>query len=108
MTVSHRLLACGVVGDAGCVALCGEVDVAARIGVIKAVYAASVVFEEVADGIVGIVDGFADRNGTLYKTGGKTDAGQSQQKERTEMYFHDRWNIYEVSMNPKIVIFVSL
>ena len=69
MAVGHRLLARGVVGDGGNVALRGEVDVAARIGVIKAVYAASVVFEEVADGIVGIVDGFADRNGTLYETG---------------------------------------
>ena len=67
MAVGHRLLARGVVGDGGNVALRGEVDVAARIGVIKAVNAASVVLEEVADGIVGIVDGFADRNGTLYE-----------------------------------------
>lgn len=90
MAVGHRLLARGVVGDGGNVALRGEVDVAARIGVIKAVNAASVVLEEVADGIVGVVDGLADRNGTLYETGGKTDAGQSQQKERTEIYFHVR------------------
>ena len=58
--VSDCLLACGVVGDGGYVTLCGEINVAGRICVIKSVYTASVVFEEVADGIVGIVDGLAD------------------------------------------------
>lgn len=87
LAVSDRLLACGVVGDGGYVALCGEINIAGRICIIKAVYAASVVFEEVADSVVGVIGGFVDRNGTLYETGGKTNAGQSQQKERTEIFF---------------------
>ena len=108
LAVGDRLLACRVVGDSGYVALCGEVNVAGRICIIKAIYTASVVFEEVADSVVGVIGGFVDRNGTLYETGGKTNAGQSQQKERTEIFFHGGWNIYEVSMNPKIVTFVFL
>lgn len=85
LAVGDRLLACRVVGDSGYVALCGEVNVAGRICIIKAIYTASVVFEEVADSVVGIIGGFVDRNGTLYETGGKQM--QAKASKRRELRF---------------------
>lgn len=58
LTVGHGLLAGGVVGDGGHVALSGEVHVTARPRVVEAVYPASVVLEKVADTVVGIVGRF--------------------------------------------------
>lgn len=65
MPVAHGLPAGRVVGDGGDVALRGEVDVATRPRIIEAVDAATVVFEQVADFVVGIVGGLRFGHGTL-------------------------------------------
>ena len=86
--------------------MCGEVNIAGRPCVIKTVHAASIVFEEVTDGIVWIVGGLVDRDRTLYEATRETEAGQSQQAKEFEIIFHGNAKIMGIFINSKVAIIV--
>lgn len=55
LQIGDGLLSCGIIRNAGHIALRGEINVAVRPPVIEAVNAAAVMLEEVADDIAWII-----------------------------------------------------
>lgn len=89
VAVGHGASVGRVVLDARGVASGSEVHVAARPRVVEAVDLASVVLEEIADGIVGIVLGFANSNRALHGAGAQC-RNHGQQGKKLEKFLHGK------------------